>query len=184
MPYNNKNTRDYQENLYKSARYNLLAVLAFTVINIVWILVGSGSYLFFSANIPYYLTAYGYVFDGYTPGTYTLTGLVMALPFLAAYLVCWLLSKKRSGWLVGALVLFSVDTAAMAGLVLLSGYGLVSWIVEIILHVWIVVSLARGVAAAAKLRNMPQIPQPPQYTTYVGTDPEELPEEEPADFEG
>ena len=79
---NDKNTREYQENLYRGSRYNLLVVLIFTVINLVMLLVGSGSYFLFSASIPYYLTVFGYMFDNYTVGTFTLTALVIAAAIL------------------------------------------------------------------------------------------------------
>ena len=164
---NDKNTREYQENLYRGSRYNLLVVLIFTVINLVMLLVGSGSYFLFSASIPYYLTVFGYMFDNYTVGTFTLTALVIAAAILTVYLVCWILSKKRSGWIIVALVLFAVDTLAMLGMMFLSGTGIAAWIMDIVFHAWVIISLSRGLVAASKLKTMPEtteMPIPPQYT--------------------
>lgn len=162
-----KQSPEYQENLIRSARYNLLVAIIFTVLNLVMLLVGSNRYFLFSTSIPYYLTYFGYLFDHYTVGGYTLTGLTMAAVFVAAYAVFWFMSKKHSGWFIAALVLFGVDTLAMLLLMLLFG-DIGSWLFEIVFHVWVIISLSRGIAAAAKLKNMPQIPEPPQYTMYTG----------------
>lgn len=170
---NDKNTREYQENLYQGSRHNLLVVLIFTVVNLVMLLTGSGNYWLFSASIPYYLTAFGMMFDGYMNtlepviGTFTITALVIAVIILAVYLVCWIMSKKRSGWLIVALVLFAVDTLGMLAMMLISGSGIAEWIMDIVFHAWVLISLSRGLIAASKLKNMPEtaeMPIPPQYT--------------------
>ena len=159
----------YQENLIKTARYNLLVVIIFTTLNLVMLLTGGNRYFLFSTTIPYYLTFFGYMFDHYAISTYTLTGLMMAAVFLAAYVVCWFLCKKHIGWYITALVLISVDTLVMAVLILWSG-NLREWITEIVFHVWVIISLSRGIAAANRLKQFVPAPEPPQYTLY--TDPE------------
>ncbi len=164
---NDKNTREYQENLYQGSRHNLLAVLFFTVINMVMLLTRSGNYFLFSAAIPYYLAFWGYVFDGYIISTYTVTALVPATIVLVVYLLCWLMSQKRSGWLIVALVLFAVDTLGMLSMMLLSSSGIAVWIMDIVFHAWVLISLSRGLMAASKLKKMPEtveMPIPPRYT--------------------
>lgn len=169
-----KNSREYQENLYKGSRHNLLLVLIFTVVNLLSLVAGGSSYWLFSASIPYYLTAFGMGFDAAVEnslmpvvGTFTVTALVISAVILAVYLVCWILSKKHVGLLVTALVMFALDTLAMLGLIFLLQLSIAENLLDIVFHVWVIISLARGLAAHGKLKNMPetvQMPAPPQYT--------------------
>lgn len=162
-----KNSREYQENLYKGSRSNLLLVLIFTVVNLVMLLTDSGSYWLFSAAIPYYLTLFGYVFDGGIVDTYTTTALVISAVILVVYLASWLLSKKRSGWLTVAAVLFVLDTVCMLGLMVYLELGIGDMLMDLIFHGWVVFSLVRGCMAAKKLKEMPEEPE-----IIVSTGPE------------
>lgn len=155
-----KNTPEYRQNLVKSARTTLLIAVLFTVLNVVLLLVGSNRYFLYSATIPYYLTFFGYMFDHFTVSTYALTGLSMAAVPVIALALCWCLSKKDHRWLTVAVVVFGLDTAAMVGLMLWSG-DLGSSILDIVFHVWVLVSLIQGVKAAGYLKNMtgPETPE-------------------------
>lgn len=157
-----KNSREYQENLFKSGRSNLLLVLIFTVINLVMLLIGSENYWLFSAVIPYYLTLFGMVWDGAVIGTLTITALVISAIILAAYLASWILSKKRSGWLIVALVLFALDTLGMIGLMILMGFGVMDMLFDVIFHAWVIIGLVRACMAAKKLKEMPETAENPQ----------------------
>jgi hypothetical protein len=79
--------------------------------------------------------------------------LVVAGVILVLYLLSWILSKKnRYGWLIAALVLFSIDTLIMfafAGLAL-------DCIVDYLFHAWVIVSLSIGISNALKLKKMPE----------------------------
>lgn len=153
-----KQSPQYQENLVKTARYNLLVLIIFTVLNLVMILVQSDTYFLFSATIPYYLTCFGYMFDHYTVGTYALTGMVVSLPFVLAYVACWLLCKRDSRWYTVALVLFAVDCLALLGLLIMTGnFG--GALFDILIHGWIVVSLVKAISAAKKLQAMESTPE-------------------------
>ena len=117
-----KGTREYWENKMRGGRYSLMLVLIFTVVNVAFLLLDFNSYFLFSASLPYYLTAFGKGIDNAftngswdVTGTYTLTALGISVVILGIFLLCWLLSKKRYGWLVAALVLFLLDTLFLAG---------------------------------------------------------------------
>lgn len=166
-----KQSPQYQENLLKTARYNLLVAIVFTALNLVMLLTGSNRYYLFSTTIPYYLTFFGYVFDYYRVSTYTLTGLTMAVVPVAAFVIFWILSKKDSRWLTAAAVLFGVDTLALVLMILWTG-DIAGSILEIVFHGWVMVCLVRGVLAARKLKDMPPQEEPLQYTLY--TDEEHL----------
>lgn len=174
-----KNTRGYQENLYQSSRYNLVVVLIFTAVNLFSLVTGGNSYWLFSASIPYYLTAFGMLFDAIpgsletTIGTYTITALVIAVAILAVYLICWIFSKKRVGFLIAALVLFAVDTLGMLGMMFIFGTGIADWLMDILFHAWVIISLSRGLAAHNKLKNMPETMETAEPPVYTGPDLDE-----------
>jgi hypothetical protein len=158
---------DLYEQQYKTARYNLLLVVAFTIINIVLLVTNSDTYFLFSAYIPYALVSFGMLYcrrfpeEFYTDGLETLPVLddsVFTVLLLAAiiitlvYLLAWLLSSKhRVGWLVFMLVLFGIDTA---GLLILNGISIDS-LFDILFHAWVIYYLVLGINAHNKLKKLP-----------------------------
>ncbi|MBQ7172288.1 MAG: hypothetical protein IJR89_08450 [Clostridia bacterium] len=150
----------------KNARNNLLLVFAFTLINIILSAVSSDLYFLFSAFIPYVLVTWGRMFCGLYPDefyteetasakllspSFFAVFLGIALVFTALYLISWIFSKNKAGWLVFALVFFAVDTAAMF---VILGFQLSS-IIDILFHIWVLASLAWGIRANAKLKALP-----------------------------
>ena len=92
---------------YNNARNTLIFVFAFTVVNIVFAIIGSDTYFLFSAMIPYYIALIGAIYCGMmSPEFYEeLGGMMMRLPtgaiavfavvalvLAGLYLLCWLLS--------------------------------------------------------------------------------------------
>lgn len=178
----------FLENKYLAARSNLLLVLLFTVINIVLLITQSNTYFLFSASIPYMLVDLGMFLCGmYPEELYTgeLAGmeflpsavftvmLIMAISMLALYFIAWLLSKKHKiGWLIFALILFSIDTV---GMFVYFGISL-SMILDIVFHGWIIGILAVGISAHYKLVNLPKEEPEPEIKN------EETNQEENNDF--
>lgn len=156
-----KNSREYQVRKLATARSSLIVVIAFTVINLILLLTESNTYFLFSASAPSFLTAFGMGMDiglgNPGIGVYTTTALVISAVIVAAYLLCWILSKKRSGWFVVAAVLFIIDTVLLV-LLSLSVDTLRENIVDLIFHAWVLVELFQAIAAAKKLKNMPAEP--------------------------
>lgn len=168
----NKQSNYYQSNLVKSARSTLLIAVAFTVLNMVLLLIGSNRYFLYSATIPYYLTFFGYSFDYFTVGTYTLTGLTIAVVPVAVLTLSWYLSKKDHRWLTAATVVFCLDTAAMVAMMLWTR-DIGSSLLDIVFHGWVLYCLIRGVKAAGRLKAVPM--------AEPASDPApEFTEEEPA----
>lgn len=155
---------------YNNARTNLLLVVVFTVINIILLIANGTSYFLFSASVPYYVMLfgvilsgrlpadvyeefipYGYVFQGLGDGFFAAM-LIISLIFVGIYLICWIFSKKNKvGWLIAALVLFSVDTVAL----LIIGGISADTIIDILFHAWVLFDLGRGIAAYSKLKKLP-----------------------------
>ena len=153
-----KTSPEYLVKQVAGSRSSLLMVLIFTVVNLVMLLLDSGSYFLFSASVPYYLTAFGIGMDmgmgAAGIGTFTMVGLGVSAVALVWYLLCWLLSKKRPGWLVAALVAFVLDTAALV-LICLAFDMLTDSIMDLVFHAWVVWVLIQGIAAGKKLKNLP-----------------------------
>ena len=149
---------------YAAARTNLLLMIVFSLFNVLMLAANSGVYFLFSASIPYLLTDLGMMLCGMYPQEYYegleamiffdksffVALLVISLLILAVYLLCWIFSKKKCGFLIGALVLFSIDTVIM-----IISYGLSS-IIDLAFHIWVIVILAMGISAHYKLRKLPE----------------------------
>ena len=153
-----KNSREYLESKVKNARFSLLLVLIFTVVNLVFLLTDGNTYFLFSASVPYYLTAFGMGMDLELGGSvFTTTALVISAVILAAYLLCWIFSKKRIGWYVVALVLFAIDTALLV-LLALEFAILKDSIMDLVFHGWVVLELCQALSCHKKLKALPPEP--------------------------
>lgn len=133
-----------------NARSNLLLVIVFTIINIVLVLLGSETTFLFSATMPYLSVALGY-FSEFTP--FFVAGLITSLLIIVGYFLCWLFSKKHFGWMIAALVLFSIDTLCLIGVyVMIQDF---SGVIDFAIHIWVLYYLIIGVKYGYKLKNMP-----------------------------
>lgn len=165
-------------NKYMNARHNILLVVIFTLINIVLLVAQSNTYFLFSATIPYYLADLGMLLCGKYPAEYyvgmgdvafldnsfLVVVLVIAAMILLLYLFSWIFSKKpRVGWMIFALVFFVLDTLVM---LLLMGIS-ADMIIDIVFHLWVIVSLTIGIVSYFKLKKLPaeesieQLPEEP-----------------------
>ena len=142
--------RQSLEQKQKAGRNNLLLAIILTVVNIVMLLAGSETMMLFSVSVPYYAVVFGVVFESQEM---IITGCVIAAVILIVYFLCWLLSKKRIGWLIAALVLLILDTLALIGFYLLAGE--ISGILDFLFHALLIYYLAAGVHSAGKLKKMP-----------------------------
>ncbi len=158
-----KNSPEYLSKQISGGRYSLLLILIFTTVNLVFLLLDADRYFLFSASIPYFMTAFGIGLDSALGGTtYTNTALVISAVILVAYLVCWFQGKKRTGWLIAALVLFSVDTLGLIYVSFVMLEDPASCIVDFLFHGWAVFELIQAVRCAGKLKKLaPQTPPQP-----------------------
>ena len=162
--------RERLEGKFASARGNLLLVVVFTVINLVLLVINSDTYFLFSAFVPYLIASTGMLLCGKYPAEYyedigemeffgesVFVGIIaIAVILTLLYLLAWFLSKnQKSGWLIFALVFFSIDSLCMFAV---TGFAFDS-IIDIIFHIWVIVSLAGGISACKKLKNLPEEPE-------------------------
>ena len=158
--------RQALEHKYASARVNLLFMVIITTLNVFLTLIQAGVYLLFAAFGPMLITDIGMVsYEETKDVTYIIICGAIALASIVPYLVCWLFSKKHVGWMIGALVYFSMDS-----LLLLLFFD-VSLILNIVFHVWVLYYLIIGVVSGIKLQNMPP-EQPVMGDNGMGTDNE------------
>ena len=143
-----------------------------TVLNLVLLLTDSDRYLLFSISVPYFLTVLGQIMDeSLLSGSYTVTALVISVVVLALYIVCFVLSKKRPGWLTAGLVLFCVDTAALIVFVFTLTDSPESFFMDFVFHVLIIVELAMAVKGNKKLKALREA-APVTPEGYKGTTPD------------
>ena len=156
---------------YNQARGNLLLVVVFTLINIALFLLSplEARYFLVSASIPYILVTtfyelcgkypaecYAEVYESNEPlnffdNSFWIGAIVIAFIIIVFYFLCFLLSKKmKSGWLISALVFFSLDTVCLFTL-LDPKY----FIMDIFFHAWVIVILCMGISASNKLKKLP-----------------------------
>ncbi len=194
--FGNKNTgvslskRQQLEAKFQSARTDLLLIVAFTVINIILLVTGSESYFVFSAFIPYSIAFLGMTLCGKFPTEYYedaegvfyidesafVVFIAISVVLTLLYLLCWYMSKNfKSGWIIFGLVMISIDTAA-----LLLGSSEASSIIDILFHVWMIVTMAQGLLANKKLKELPEEPEEPVAFDNEFIQDTDTPKEEPA----
>jgi len=186
--WNNYQTTSKKQSLvnrYNFARSNLLLVISFSVLNILLLVLGSSSYFLFSASVPYLLVTttmllcglfplefytgeLSFILDlGFLDISYFIIALVITILILALYLLSFLLSKKKVGWLIFALIFFIIDTA-----ILFIFYGFsTSIIIDTIFHVYIIVSFIVGLHAHFQLKKLPE--EEPAPITEFDNNPNE-----------
>ena len=90
---------------YKTARGNLLAMLVLTAVNTLLALTGSDRYYLFTDFAAYIWAVFARGFYDFTgEAKWLVLGAAGAVLVMAVYFLCWLLSKKRRGWLTAALL--------------------------------------------------------------------------------
>ena len=130
---------------YRAARSGLMAMILLTVFNTVMAAVGElDSYFVFSDYLAYYCAGFGRLYyEDSGMGAYLAAGCALAALILLPYLLCWIFSKKRRGWLIAALVMFSIDTL----LVIMDAIGFmdISYLLDIGFHILLLVELVLGI---------------------------------------
>ncbi len=156
-----QNSREELQKKVAGSRSNLLVVVIFTVLNIVLLLLDSGRYFLFSASGPYYATAFGIGMDygmlqmGYESKVFTIIALVLSAVVLGLLLLCWGMSKKKTGWLTAAFVIMVLDTLVLLGISLADPEIFTDNILDFVFHAWVLVSLGSGMSAGKKLKSLP-----------------------------
>jgi len=134
---------------FNRARNNLLAVVAFTTINLFLIAFEMDLSFLFSAFVPQFLQVIIHDELG------MVAGLVVGLVSGSVYLLCYALSKRWRVFILIALILFSLDALAMLGFIL---YFEVfrDFLFNVVFHAWVLFYLLTGTVAWLRLRRVAQ----------------------------
>lgn len=160
---------------YRTARVDLLLLIILTVVNIALLLGGAETIMLFSAFMPYCVVAIAF-YNG--PSWFLQGSLIFAAVLLAAYLLCWIFSKRHYGWMIGALVLFAVDTLA----VVIYYWGMWSYgIIDLLIHLAVLYYLSVGVRCGHFLRHAPEAAMAPEPIPIENTAPKRQAEGAPDD---
>ena len=154
---------------FNRARQTLLAVAAFTYINLLLELFGADIYLIYSAYIPQAV----FWFVAYDIGEF-FTGTVLAFLLTSIYLVFWILSKRWRALILVALIWFIIDTVFLLFVASFSGV-FIDFLIDIAFCIWISVSLMIGTHAWVKLIRV--------TSEEVSSAMQEITQEEQADEE-
>ena len=157
-----KNSPEYLSGKIATGRHSLLLIAAFTVVNVLMVVLDSGTYYLFSASVPYYLTLYAKGIDnGFVNGPWpengpiTIAALVISGVILLLYLLFWLMSKKKTGWLIPALVMFLLDTLALGWCTINIVNDPAGNILDFVVHIWAIVELFQAIFCSNKLKKLP-----------------------------
>ena len=158
--------RELNEKKYNRSRYTLLLIIGFTLANIQFLLIETNLYFLFSAFIPYFIVDLGMLLCGKYPSEYYTDELadmeffdpsfltvmvIIAIGIIVFYLLFFLLSKNmKYGWLIAALVFFSVDTLCMFMTVGLS----IEFLIDLAFHAWVIFELSLGIHTSVKSKAL------------------------------
>ena len=131
-----------------NARSSILFIVILSIVNI--FAISAGSYFLFSAYLPQVFIA----FAVYGDPTLLVPMIVLSVIYVFPYLLCFIFSKKRKGWMIAALVLFLIDSAFFAIDVLpLLMLGDISFLFDAIIRVYALVTLIVGITGYSKLEE-------------------------------
>ena len=149
----------------RHGRNSLGVLLILSALNMVMIMMDVTAHWPYSVAMPYELTFFvkamenGF-FDGpwdNGPMTYGFMGLGFLV--LAVYLLCWIFSKKKGGWLMASAILYTVDSVALVIYVIAAITDPSLYLLDFGFHILALVELYMGAVAQKKLKAL-QDPKP------------------------
>lgn len=123
---------------YSLARNSLLFVIILTVLNCVFYLMDSDSYYLCSIILAYWLIEPEFIW------------ILLPVLIVAAYVVAYILSKRKGVWLIVAAVMFALDTLIVLFLLFLfldDAHSMAILGLDLVAHIVVVVLLFLGVKA-------------------------------------
>jgi len=140
--------------IFIKARNNLLAVIVFTVVNLILNAFDAGLNFLFSATIPQFIFEIGRSLDAEVEnGVFVVVGLISAFIIIITYFVFWFFAKRIRVFILAALIFFGIDSLVLLFLIISMEFSF-SFLLEIAFHGWILYYLINGVKAWAKMRGV------------------------------
>ena len=134
---------------YKIARLSLLFMIVVTLVDMALVLTDNDSIYLFSNTLAHLFVLGGRELSrtvgiaGPLGGNNLEQGLILAVVVLLSYLLCWIFSGRRRGWMILALVLFGLDTLILLRTCSQMFDDFPLW--DIVFHAVMLVCLALGV---------------------------------------
>ncbi|MCL2838621.1 MAG: hypothetical protein FWE04_06115 [Oscillospiraceae bacterium] len=153
MMNNNVDIKKYARNFYR-ARGNLLAVVAFTLVNLLLIVFNVDWHFFFSATVPMLILHFTQELSFYYGNAIYVVGIILAFGGALLYFVFWLLSKRFRVFMLISLIVFGIDALVFLILILFGGFD-GTLIINLAFSGWILYYLIIGTAAWGKLLRIP-----------------------------
>jgi len=132
----------------------LLAVIAFSVINLILTALDAGIYFLFFTTIPQFVFELGRImYFGTGAIIFMIIGLIIAFICIVPYFVFWLLAKRVRILILVALIILGIDTFVL--LYFITGVEFqFSSLLDIAFRVWILYYLINGTKAWAKMSSI------------------------------
>lgn len=148
---------------YKQAKGSLLAIILFSFINL-FALTFTDSYYLFSSYITQLFGIMAWVALEEASTALVAIFIIIGALTLIPYLLCFIFAKKRVGWMIAALVLFSIDTLLLIIMELpyIAESG-ITIIIDLVFHAYGIFALATAVKyglQAKKIKESPVEPAP------------------------
>ena len=147
--------KNYQNGMkYKTARYSLLLMIILSVVNL-FSIVFADSYYLFSSYITQILAYCAFqaltLNDTVLMVVFIAIGIVSVVP----YILCYIFSKNKIGWMIAAMVMFGIDTAIMlVSYVPLIQTGEIALVIfDIIFHIYALGTIIACVVYGLKLKK-------------------------------
>lgn len=149
-----KNRAYYQEQ-YRKMRMDLLAIVIFSAVNL-FSIIFTETYFLFSSYVTQLLAAVGYsMFVETGSNLYIVVSILFGLVSIVPYLLCFIFSKKNSGWMIGAGVLFGIDTLLLLVDAFSSGM-FPAFLMDIVFHALALAGIIWGIIAARRRDALPE----------------------------
>lgn len=143
------------EEKVSGSRKNLLMMIILTVVNLVLLALDSNAMMLFSATVPYYSVAIAMAMG---IKELFIVAMIISVIIMILYLLCWKFSEKHYGWMIAALVFFTIDTLCLIGLYI--ALGEVSGILDFIIHIEVIYYIIIGIKYGRRLNQLKkQAPQ-------------------------
>jgi len=145
-----------------SAARDLILFAALSAVNLVLILTNASISFTFSAYIPEFLVGLGLLVKSQLSNSAPLYLFgAVSVVYIGLCLLSGILAnkKKDSVWLYVGTALVVLDSAVLLWGIVVSLAEISYYLIYILFHIWILATLFRGLAAKAKLKNVPPEPQ-------------------------
>jgi len=148
------NLPSQNDSKYNNMRTMLLAITILSAISIPYIFFME-KYFVLSSYLTQCLSSARLVYYQETSlAIYPIVASVMAVLSVVPYLLCWIFSKKRVGWMIGALVLFSLDTLLLlVDFIPMLLAGETSFLIDTVFHILGIVYLSLAVKYGFAKKN-------------------------------